>query len=404
MADDKNAQNNAQLWRPIVAVLAAAVIAFCGWSAWQYAHGNDPLAFLESDALQTVEEEPAAESAVNLATTSNTVDAEDVTAALTSLSFDGEDVSLAEGTFEVVVSGRGIWVEQTSTEEAAAMVEASAKRAAALAAWAGEQGVDLTSVTWICEDAAHAVRLVATYGTSGVPASGDAATLLGAAQSYAICGDAYAELGDGPAYAQSAGGVPALPNGTEISVPADTTASGETLSEEAAAQKRSSASDGNKSASSEQGGKGSSSSGSSNGSSSGNSNGGSGSSSGSNAGSQGSSSATSDSTGVQQSSTITVYITVDGSAAGAGSSSATLGLSAGATVYDALAASGVGFNSAMTGYGMYVSSIGGLAEKEHGGMSGWVYAVNGVEPNTACSNYVLHDGDSVYWSYVNVEY
>ena len=51
---------------------------------------------------------------------------------------------------------------------------------------------------------------------------------------------------------------------------------------------------------------------------------------------------------------------------------------------------------------MYVSSIGGLAEKEHGAMSGWVYAVNGHEPNTACSNYELHDGDSLVWTYVNV--
>ena len=51
---------------------------------------------------------------------------------------------------------------------------------------------------------------------------------------------------------------------------------------------------------------------------------------------------------------------------------------------------------------LYVSSIGGLAEKEHGAMSGWVYAVNGYEPNTACSNYELRDGDSLVWTYVNV--
>ena len=90
--------------------------------------------------------------------------------------------------------------------------------------------------------------------------------------------------------------------------------------------------------------------------------------------------------------------------AGAGSSSATLTLPAGSTVYDALANCGVGFNAKSTGYGMYVSSIGGLAEKDHGGMSGWVYSVNGAEPNVACSSYVLSGGESIYWSYVNVEY
>ena len=97
-----------------------------------------------------------------------------------------------------------------------------------------------------------------------------------------------------------------------------------------------------------------------------------------------------------------VYITVDGSAAGAGASSATLALEPGATVYDALASSGVSFNAKATGYGMYVSSIAGLAEKEHGGMSGWMYSVNGMTPNVACSSYELSDGDSVYWWYANV--
>ena len=51
-------------------------------------------------------------------------------------------------------------------------------------------------------------------------------------------------------------------------------------------------------------------------------------------------------------------------------------------------------------YGLYVSAIGGLAEKEHGGKSGWVYSVNGVSPMTSCANYVLSDGDAVSWFYV----
>ena len=38
--------------------------------------------------------------------------------------------------------------------------------------------------------------------------------------------------------------------------------------------------------------------------------------------------------------------------------------------------------------------------KEHGGHSGWMYSVNGAVPMTACSNYVLLNGDSVSWYYV----
>ena len=72
----------------------------------------------------------------------------------------------------------------------------------------------------------------------------------------------------------------------------------------------------------------------------------------------------------------------------------------GATVYDALCACGLSMNASNTGYGIYVSAIGGLAEKEHGGHSGWMYSVNGAVPMTACSNYALSNGDSVSWYYV----
>ena len=102
--------------------------------------------------------------------------------------------------------------------------------------------------------------------------------------------------------------------------------------------------------------------------------------------------------------TKTVSITVDGSAAGAASWSKTLTLSDGQTVYDVLMAADSNVNARSTGYGMYVGAIDGLAEKDHGSKSGWMYSVNGIYPNTACSNYVLKDGDVITWVYVNVDY
>jgi len=105
----------------------------------------------------------------------------------------------------------------------------------------------------------------------------------------------------------------------------------------------------------------------------------------------------------RKASTISVSVAVDGSAAGAGSGSATVTLDAGASVYDALVATGASVNARGSVYGTYVSAINGLAEREHGASSGWVYSVNGTEPNTACSNYVLVDGDSVTWTYTAVE-
>ena len=102
--------------------------------------------------------------------------------------------------------------------------------------------------------------------------------------------------------------------------------------------------------------------------------------------------------------TLSVSVTVDGSAAGSPGWSKTLTLDPGSTVYDALVAADGNVNARSTGYGIYVVGIDGLAEKDHGSKSGWMYAVNGSYPNTACSNYVLKNGDSVTWVYVNVDY
>ena len=105
--------------------------------------------------------------------------------------------------------------------------------------------------------------------------------------------------------------------------------------------------------------------------------------------------------GSQQSGYVTVTVSVTSSAVGNPvSSGGTFTFNKGATVYDALCALGLSVNAHGSSYGTYVAAIGGLAEKEHGGTSGWMYSVNGVAPNTACSNYVLSNGDRVVWYYV----
>lgn len=369
-------KKGARVWRPVVAVLAAVTIAFCAWSAWQYAQGNNPLAFLSGDALQTVSEPASADgqaaAAPQIAMTANTVTADDVAAACAGLSFDGSDVSVAADDVKAVLTANGVWVEQATADDAPAMVDATARRAAALAKWASEQNVGLSDVTWISEDANGAVRLVVRYGCDGAPTSGDASALLSAAEGYAISGDAYAQLGDAPAFAQQGGEAPTLPDDSAITVVQKKTVDGEALTKTKTTYRV--VDQNGKNVSSKNGSVDGSADGSASGASS------------------------------QQGATVTVSITVDGSSAGAGSSSATLTLPAGATVYDALASCGVSFNAKATGYGMYVSSIAGLAEKEHGGMSGWMYSVNGSTANIACSSYVLSGGESIYWWYANVEY
>lgn len=99
--------------------------------------------------------------------------------------------------------------------------------------------------------------------------------------------------------------------------------------------------------------------------------------------------------------TVTVSISVDSSAVGGPvSGSGTFTFEEGATVYDALCALGLSIGSQDSIHGVYVSSINGLAEKEHGASIGWMYAVNGKLPNMACSAYKLVDGDFIQWRYV----
>lgn len=105
--------------------------------------------------------------------------------------------------------------------------------------------------------------------------------------------------------------------------------------------------------------------------------------------------------GSQESSYVTVTVSVTSSAVGNPvSSGGTFTFNEGATVYDALCALGLSVNAHGSSYGTYVSAIGGLAEKQYGGTSGWMYSVNGTTPMTACSNFVLSNDDNVVWYYV----
>ena len=358
-APETDGSGRRALVRSGLAVVAMVLIAFCAWSAHEYARGGDPFALFGGSAFRTVAEPETSDDAETPATTGQ------LSAAVEDLAFDGESVS-ATGC-ALVVSDGDIWVEQRTGDEAPRMVLLTARRAAALASWADARGYDTGSVNWICEDRLGTVRMVVRFSCDDAPTSGDSKALLSAAEAYAISADAYASLGANPGYGRTSGDVPTLPDGTPVPVSSKRSEVGEQLESSATGTSVGSVIGGSSSSSAASGG-----------------------------------GSSSDSPSSSDDGTVTVGVTVDGSAAGAGSSSATVSLAAGSTAYDALAATGVSLNARMTQFGMYVSSIAGLAEKEHGGMSGWVYAVNGSEPNTACSNYVMRDGDTLVWTYVNV--
>ena len=97
--------------------------------------------------------------------------------------------------------------------------------------------------------------------------------------------------------------------------------------------------------------------------------------------------------------TIQVTVSIDGAGYISAVKNKKVELEEGATVFDALkkAATSIGGNK------RYVSSINGLAEKEHGALSGWMYDVNGSTPMVPCGQYELKNGDSVLWHYENAQ-
>lgn len=359
-------QGRAPRWiRPALAALAVLLIVVGVGGAIALGAGDGLAGLLGSDLFQTVAEEPAEDDAAPVAT----VTVDDVQGALAELPGDLAISPDATG-ITCVVDGDGIWVEYPEATDASAVIDRAARRAAGLAQWAAQADPAISRVTWIAEDADQTALFALALDPAAVAsdaADASAADILAAATGYRIAGDAYASLDD-PAFEQEAGAAPSLPDGREVPIElAQTAADGAD-----AAQGGASGSTGGGAAGAAQGGT-------------------------SSAGSlqDGSTGTTAD--------LITVSITVDGSAAGAGASSATVSLSAGSSVYDALAKTGISISASGSAYGMYVSAIGGLAERQHGPMSGWIFSVNGVEPGVACSAYTLSAGDSIVWTYVNVE-
>lgn len=103
--------------------------------------------------------------------------------------------------------------------------------------------------------------------------------------------------------------------------------------------------------------------------------------------------------GEQDDSEQTVTIEINTSVLGGGTTTTTVEWSDGMNPYDALVKMGAQVNARDTQFGLYIASINGLAEKEHGGSSGWLYYVNGVKPNYGVSYCTLKSGDVVEWRY-----
>lgn len=359
--------------RALVAALAVVVIAFCAWSMSEYVNGRDPLAFLGTSATQDAD---AAAQSVADAVSDQDIDEthalskDDVVAQLASLSWDGRDVSVPADQASVVVSGGNVWVEQASTDGAVDLVDRTAERAAALAAWASGQVDGTPTVTWICEDAQGVVRMVVSYAEVG-EGLGDTSALLRQAKGYLISEDTYRALGP-VGFDRTSGETPTLPDRMALTV-------------DAAVEKSDSVSGGESKGSETKlvSVKGQPGSGAGAGSSAG-------SSDGSGSGSAGTPTPGSKATsGPAESSTIIVTVSANGS-------SRSVTLDEGATALDATRAAFSVTYDTRTGWVWVIDGVGTVDEDNNG----WTYTVDGVSPGVMSDKYPVHDGSTVSWKYV----
>lgn len=368
--------------RVTIAVLAAVLVAFCAWSMSQYVQGRDPLAFatgsVAGEGKSALASAGSADSGSSSAKASGkdaakakAIDKDSVTKALASLRLGKDDLGVTKDV-TVAVTKDGIWVEHASSVTGKTLVTDTARRALALAKWVARQGAS-AKVTWIEEDSSGVVRMcvaIDSKAAAGV-SKRDVDRILGAASGYAIDADTYAKLGQ-PSFSAEKGKAATLPGGGTVSA-----------GSKAASSEQAAASAGTGASGSAAGASATSASGS-------------GSDSGAASGEKGA--ATSSASGGQGSADsnagkITVSVSVNGS-------SHRVGLSQGATAYDALLATGASVSSgAYPGGGTWVTAINGLGEDAS---HGWTYKVNGSMPNVMSDRYTVHDGDSVVWSYVAV--
>lgn len=367
--------------RVTVAVLAAALVAFCAWSMSQYVQGRDPLAFATGSVAGAGKSAPdstgsadsgssSAKASGKDAAKAKAIDKDSVTKALASLRLGKDDLGVTKDV-TVAVTRDGIWVEHASSATGKALVTDTARRALALAKWVARQGAN-AKVMWIEEDSSGVVRMSVAIGSKSAAgvSKRDVGTILGAASGYAIDADTYAKLGQ-PSFSAEKGKAATLPGGGTVSA-------GSKAASSAAAASAGTGAGGSAAGASAASGSGS-------GSGSGAASGEKGAATSSASGGQGSADA--------NAGKITVSVSVNGS-------SHRVSLSQGATAYDALLATGASVSSgAYPGGGTWVTAINGLGEDAS---HGWTYKVDGSMPNVMSDRYTVHDGDSVVWSYVTV--
>ena len=219
MEDEKpsNSTGNANRRNRVVAGCVVAVLVAGLGAGLALTHGAPAQEAPAAATTQAATTEGAADAALT---------AGEVAALLPTLAFDGRDVSIAADMVTVGVSETGnVVVTNASTDDEATVVESTAMRSAALAGElagatvAGPAGdVETSEVTWVTTDPDGNVTCAVSSDPAKAPASGDAATIIGASKGWTMSEGAHDAAGL-PAELPATGGEPVTDAGGNAVTP-----------------------------------------------------------------------------------------------------------------------------------------------------------------------------------------
>lgn len=198
----------------VVAMMVAAAGAACAGAALPLVAPSQEAPVAATTAAATTEQADPA------------LTASDVAQMLPTLSFDGNDVSIASDLATVGVSETGnVVVTNASTDDAATVVSSTAMRSAALAGdlkgatVAGPSGdVAVSEVTWVTTDPDGNVECGVASDPAKAPTSGTAADVIGASKGWTMS-DAAHDAAGLPATLPATGGEPVTDAGGNAVTP-----------------------------------------------------------------------------------------------------------------------------------------------------------------------------------------
>ena len=204
-----------------IIAIAAGVVLIAGLGIGAFALSSHKTANTqpaEQEQTVTPVKDNSEEKTDNLSTS-------DVAKLCAMLKLDDADLSIASDQVRIEAKSGRILVTQASEDDAAKMVDSTARRSAALAAVLNGKkvkGVSAVDVTWVATDKDGNIKVAVSYDVTKTPTGGSTADIINGSGGHVIADDIWSTDGvHDQGYDQNAGAVK-KPDGTPISTGAKT--------------------------------------------------------------------------------------------------------------------------------------------------------------------------------------